>query len=881
MFRDSIRRRYSRFWGPDPERDVDDEIAFHLAMRVEEFQRAGMAPAEAEALARERFGSLGSVREECRELARRRHTRQERWLRLDFLVQDVRYALRSMAANPGFSAVVALTMALGIGANSAVFSVAYGVLLRPLPYPEAGALVRIWSRNSSRGLEFFSVSPADYEAWRGQRGVFSRMGAFERQREATLLRGDRPEAVQVSAVTPEIFSLLGVGALGGRVLLADDARPDAPPAAAIDHALWTTRLGSDSAVIGGTLHLDDLPYTVVGVMPPRFAVPGTPAQVWIPLSLPDAAAERGNRYLRVLGRLAPGVTLEGARGEMELIAGRVAREFPATNAGWSVNLLPVTDVVVGPEFRRTVLALVGAVAFVLLIACANSASLLLARASTRRREIALRAALGATRGRITTQLLTESTVLGLIAGAAGLGLAYAGLRVLRTVGAEMIPRLDEVRLDPPVLGFTVLVALGGGLLFGVLPALGSSRSNIGEVLKEAGRGQGRTVAGGRTLAALVVAEVSLSLILLVGAGLLLRSYARLQAVDTGFQAAGVVVVPLRLPESDYPDSVAVREFYRELLGQVRSLPGISDAGAVSSPPFGGPNSGNVFLPEGQVVAARAQMPDADYRLITPAYLRTLGIRLLRGRDLDQRDAPTAALVSETMARRHWPGEDPIGRRFRVSDTAGTLHTIVGVVADARYQSLESEIRPMMYFPAQADPPRAMSLVVRGTGDLAPALRRTIASLDSRLPPPTVSRMTDLVGEGLGTARFALVVFAVFAAAALILAAVGIYGLMSYLVRQRTHELGVRIALGASPGALVTWVIARALGLTLAGVALGLAGAWGLTRLIASLLYGVSATDPATFGAIAILLTAVSLAASAIPARRATRADPLLALRGEG
>jgi len=437
-----------------------------------------------------------------------------------------------------------------------------------------------------------------------------------------------------------------------------------------------------------------------------------------------------------------------------------------------------------------------------------------------------------------------------------------------------------------VLAFTALVALGSGVLFGLLPALGGSRSDIGEVLKQAGRGEGRAVVGQRILATLVVAEVALSLILLVSAGLLLRSFARLQSVDLGFVAAGLVAIPIRLPEESYADSARVGAFYEALLERVRRLPGVAGAAAVSSAPFAGPNSGNVFHPEGRPVPAADQVPDADYRVITPGYLRTLGIGLVRGRDfssLDRLGAPATALISTTMARHHWPGVDAVGRRLRVGDpVSGTLYTIVGVVADVRYQSLETpQVRPMMYFSALAGPELAMTLVVRGgAGALEPGLREVTASLDPLLPPPSVNRMDELVGAALATPRFALTLFGVFAGAALFLAAIGIYGVMSYLVRQRTHELGVRIALGAPPRALVASVVGRALGLTLMGVAIGLAGAWGLTRLISSLLFGVSATDPATFAGIALLLTTVVLVASLLPARRAALADPLLALRGE-
>ncbi|MDQ3996517.1 MAG: ABC transporter permease [Gemmatimonadota bacterium] len=886
MLRDSILRRYRRFFGADPRRDVDDELAFHVAMRVEEFMRAGMTRDEAQEAAMKRFGSLSSVREECHELGRRSAARQRRAIWLAALRQDVRFALRTIAANRGFATMVVLTLALGIGATTAVFSVAYGVLLRPLPYRDADSLVRLWSRRADRGLDFFSISPADYASWRERNRVFTAMAALERQRDATLRRGSEPQAVEVAAVTPDVFPLLGAAALRGRVLLPDDARPGAPPVAVIDHGLWTARFGADPSVVGSDVTIDGHRHTVVGVMPPRFWIPATTAVIWTPLSLANAMADRANRHLRVLARLAPGVPFERARSEMDAIAATLARDHPETNAAWSINMMSITEWIVGTQFRRAVLALLGVVGFVLLIACANSANLQLARGAARRREIAVRAALGATRARITTQLLTESVLLGAIAGVLGVALAHAGLELLRAVGTETVPRLDDVRLDGPVLAFTAAVALGSGVLFGLLPALRASRSDVGEVLKAGGRGAGQGLAGKGVRAALVVAEISLSLILLVGAGLLMRSFMRLQAVDLGFTSTNVAAVRLRLPEASYPDPDRTGAFYTALVERVRQIPGVAEAAGVSSAPFGGPNTGNVFAREDRPPAGRDQAPDADYRVITPGYLRALGIRLLRGRDvspLDRKGAPEVVLISEGMARRYWPGEDPLGRRIRVGDIVdGPPLTIVGVVGDVRYQSRESpDVRPMIYFSALARPPRSMTVLIRTTGSDAPvaAIRSAVASLDPSLPPATISSMEELMRPELATPRFAFVLFAIFAGAALVLAAVGVYGVMSYLVRQQTHEFGVRSALGASAGTLVRSVVGGAMRLTIAGVALGLVGALLLTRSISPLLFEVSATDPRTFVSIALLLTAIGVVASALPARRAARADPLVALRG--
>ncbi len=886
MPRDSIVRRYRRFFGADPQRDVDDELAFHIAMRVEELQRSGMSAAEAEAAAMARFGNFGTVRDECHELGRRRATRERRAGWFDALRQDVHYAVRTLSANRGFTSMVVLTLALGIGATTAVFSVAYGVLLRPLPYRDADALVRLWSRNAERDLPFFSVSPADYVTWRADNRVFLAMAAFERQRDATVIRGAEPQAVEVAAVTPDVFSLLGTGALRGRTLIADDARDAAPTVAVLSHDLWSARFGSDDALVGGNLVIDGQRYTVVGVMPPRFAIPGTSAEIWTPLSLAGASADHANRYLRVLARLRPGVTVETARRQMDLIAANIGREFPASNGAWSVNIMSISEWIVGTQFRRAVLALLGVVAFVLLIACANSANLQLARGATRQREIALRSALGATRRRITAQLLAESVLLGLVAGVLGVALARAGVNLLRAIGTETVPRLADVRLDAPVLAFTAAVALGTGILFGLLPALGATRVDVGEVLKAGGRGEGQATPGKWIRAALVVGQISLSLILLVGAGLLMRSFMRLQGVDLGFDAKNVVAVRIQLPDEPYPDAQRTSAFFSALVDRARQLPGVADAAAVSSAPFAGPNTGNVFAREDRPVPDRQQAPDADLRIVTPGYLRMLGIRLLRGRDfsaLDRHDAPGTVLISETMARRYWPGEDPIGRRIRVGDlVGGPMFTIVGVVGDARYiDRTATEVRPMIYFSSLAHRTRGMTVLIRGQRDgvvSAAAMRAVVAPLDPALPPPAVESFETLVGNALATQRFAFVLFAIFAVTALVLASVGVYGVMSYLVRRRTQEFGVRSALGASAGMLVRSVIGGALRLTAVGVVIGLVGAWLLTESIASLLFGVSATDPITFAAIALMLTAIGIVASALPARRAGRADPLVALR---
>jgi predicted permease len=881
-------RRYQRFWGADPARDVDDELAFHIEMRIDELVRSGWSEHEAREATMKRFGNLTEIRQECEELGRERLSAHRRADRLDALAQDLRFAFRTIARNPGFAAVIALTMAVGIGTNTAVFSVAYGVLLRPLPFQDADALVRLWSRSHSRGLEFFSVSPADYEVWGRTSGIFSGMAAFERQRDATLGGGGEREAVEAAAVTPSVFPLLGTQARIGRGLVEEDARPGAPPVMVMSHDMWSTRFGSDPSVVGRLVAMDGVQTVVVGIMPPRFSIPGTPARIWTPLSLAGVSDDHANRYLRVLARLRPGVSLERARARMDAVAATLAADHPATNANWSVNMMSVPTMMVGTQFHRAVILLTGVVLFVLLIACSNAANLQLARAATRGREIALRVALGASRRRVVRQLLTESSVLAVIAGLAGLALAYGGIALLHKLGASTVPRLEDIRLDGPVLAFTALLALGSGVLFGLVPALRASRTDIGDTLKDGGRGTSRGASGHGVRAALVIGAVSLSIVLLIGAGLLMRSFARLQTLDVGFEARGVSVVRLRVPENAYPDEEQSGRFYEMLLERARRIPGVRAAAMVSSAPFAGPNTGNVFARTDRPVESRELLPDTDYREITPAYLRVLGIRLLRGRDFtdqDRAEAPGVVLISETTARRYWPDADPLGARIRFGDAVrGKVFTVVGLVSDARYHSLDaSEARPMMYFSALARPRHAMTLVLSG-GDpaaLAPALRELVSSMDSRVPPPSVVPLPDLMREATSARRFALILFAAFAGVALLLAGIGVYGVMSYLVRQRMHELGIRVALGAPSRSLVAAVVGRALALTLAGVAIGVAGALGLTRFLSTLLYDVSAYDPVTYAGIAALMTVVAAMASAVPARRATRADPMMVLRGDG
>lgn len=877
-------RRYRRFWGADPRRDVDDELAFHLAMRAEEFRRAGMSDHEAEEATMQRFGDVKEIRSEVEDIAVKRHARRRRAWHMDAFRQDIRFALRTLRANPGYAVVVALTLALGLGANAAVFSVAYGVLLRPLPYRDADRIVRLWSKNERANLPTFSVSPDDYRDWRDQAHTLTAVAAFERRRDATLATRDEPQHVAITGVTPNIFAVLDATPVRGRTLGVADAQPGAPPVVVMSYGLWTSTYGADSSIVGRAISVDGVQYTVVGVMPRGWGLPNSDAAVFTPISLDGKPDQRGNRYLRVLGRLAPGATTTQALTELTGITERAYRAYPDKFAGWGVAVWTLSENVIGTSFQRATWLLVGVVAFVLLIACANAANLQLARAAAREREIAVRVALGASRGRIALQLLTESLTISAIAGVLGLALAYGGVALLRAFGTTMVPRLEDVKLDAPVLAYTALIALGSGVLFGLAPALRASRASVGEVLK-GGRGPGASSVGSGLRGTLVVAEIALSLVLLIGAGLLMRSFARIQAVDLGFDERNLVLSPIELPSSSYPTPEATSSYFADVLARTSATPGVESAALVSSAPFAGLSPGMVFLPAGDEVPPGAQAPNADYRHVSSGYFRTMGIHLLRGRDIQPTDrdgAPLVTVISAALAKRYFANVDPIGRQIRVADLErGPVLTIVGIVDDVRYQSLETETRPYMYFSWHASPQRTMAIVARSKSPGAAAsLRAAVAAIDRRLPAPTVVAMDDLVKQVMSTRRFALVLFGVFAATALVLAVIGLYGVLSYLVRQRAHELGIRIALGASSPRVIGLIVFGALRLTVVGVAVGLLGARWLTASLGSLLFGVSATDTLTFVALALLITAVSIAASVVPALRATRADPMLALRGE-
>jgi predicted permease len=736
----------------------------------------------------------------------------------------------------------------------------------------------VWSAHPQRGLPQFSVSAPDALDWAAQSRSLEAVAAFERAQPMAWTGGAEPTQILVSRVTAKTFGLLGVAPrLGQALSTGGDSH-----AIVIADAIWQRGFGGDPAVLGRTIALDGEAYTVTGVMPPGFAVPGSTAEAWTPLEL-RAGDDRGRRFLRVLARIRPGTTIEAARAELETAASRLQAQYPDTNGGWSVTVRTLHETIVGSDVRRALFILLAVVALVMLIACANVAHLVLVRAAAREREIAIRSALGAGRGRLAAPLLTESFVIAAAGGALGLLLARGTIDALRAAAPAALPRLDEIRLDGHALAFAGLATLAAATLFGVVPALPSSRASaMARALRE-----GRGIVGSgsaRLRSAIVAVEIALAVVVTTGSVLLVRSLVQLQAVDPGFEAAGVVAVPMAAGERAYPDRTAVGGFYATVLERVGALPGVERAALVSSAPFFGPNTANLVAPEGGSVD-RAHAPDVDVRAVKGRYFDTLRIPLRRGRDFDAHDgaAPGVAVVNETMARRLWPGQDPIGRRFRLGDlSAGPWITVVGLAGDALYGSLEAEApRPMVYLPQAATGDRALTLVVRASGPpggVAGTLRPAIWSVDPTVPLPIVRSFEDVVAAALAPRRFNASLFALFAALALALSALGVYGVMAHFVTLRRPEIGVRVALGASPRAVAAFVLRRGGAAAAVGLLAGIAGALALGPVLESLLYGVRPADPSTIAVVAVLFGLVTLAASWVPARRAIRLDPVQVLR---
>ena len=805
---------------------------------------------------------------------------------METLLQDLRYAVRMLVQKPAFTVVVVAALALGIGANTAIFSVVNSILLRPLPYRDPDRLVMVWMDNTRLNVDQDIHSYANYIDYRDQNQSFEQLATFVGISVNLTGEGD-PERVIGLMASRSLFEVARVDPVIGRTFSPDEEVPGQDRVVVLGYGLWQRRFGGDPSILGQEISLSDVKRTVIGVMPAGFMFPHRDAdEFWVPLA-PDAN-RRNSRYgfgYYVVGRLKRGVTLEQAKADMGSIAAHLAEQFPQLE-GYGVNLVPLHRQIVG-KVRPALLVLMGTVAFVLLIASANVANLLLARGASREREIAIRSALGAGRLRLIRQLLTESILISILGGAAGLLIANWGLKALVALSPEDIPRRDQIGIDLRVLGFTLLTSLLTGLVFGLAPALQASRIDLNESLKDGGRGATGAGPGRRLRSALVVFEVAVSFVLLVGAGLMIRSFIRLQNVDLGFNPDHLVAMNFQLSRAKYQGRQSA-EFFRQLIERVDSLPRVESAGGITAVFIEGlPNSSN-FTIEGRPPLPAAEQTEAPADFVTPSYFRTMGIPLLRGRELAEQDGPDSpgvVIINNTFARRFWPGEEPLGKRFKFGgpDSTAPWLTIVGIVGDMRRTGLDSEVRCEAFLPYTQRQVNFMELVVRAASDpraIVGAVREMVTAIDPNQPISHVRTMDQVLGGMMAQRRLNMVLFALFGGVALVLAAVGVYGVISYSVTQRTHEIGIRMALGAGRGDVLKMIVRNGMTLVLIGVAIGLIAAAALTRLMTTLLFGVSATDPATFAAISGILTGVALAACFVPALRALKVDPMVALRYE-
>ena len=808
------------------------------------------------------------------------------------ILGTVRFALRGFRRHPAFATVAVTTIALGIGANTAIFSVVRAVLLRDLPYAQPSELVRVWSTNPERGFDRGLMSPPDIDDYQRQNRTFEGLAAYSEAELAVIDRGGSAIKVTGTWAGENLFSVLGASALHGRALAPGDGAAGAPRVIVLSHEFWQTRFGGGSSAIGSSITVEESEYTVVGVMRPGFDFPGG-SSLWVNrhlLSYPGRYA----RWMDVVGRLRSDADLEAARADLETIASRLQAEYPEWNRAYGTTVVPLHEAVVG-DTRTPLLILLGATAFLLLIACVNVINLLLARMSDRGREIAVRAALGAGRGHLGRQLVTESLVLAFAGAVVGVGLASVGMGVLGVLGPPDLPRLDEIRLDGGVLAFTLVSTVLTGLLFGSAPLLWLARTDIHGELKEGSRNSTAGAARERLRSLLVVTEIALATMLVIGAGLLTRSFSRLIETDPGFDSTSLLTFQIELPSGGYGELSRVADYHATLVRGLESLPGVRSVAATATLPFDRdvPFLGE-FVINGRPEPVQGEEPKAHYRQVTPGYFGTLGIRLLRGRELgtsDDRSAPGAVVINETLARRYFPDEDPIGKRISGLPPHLALggflvgeFEIVGVVEDVRYFGLAEAPRPSLYLPVGQAPFRRMSYAVRATrepDDLIRAARGQVASLDPTVPVSRVDTMERILSRSVARERFSMLSLGLFAAVALALAAVGIYGVISYSISRRTAELGIRMAMGASSSDVLRLVMAQGTRLTAWGLGSGLLGAVVLSRVMASQLYGVSAIDPATFLAVAVVLGAVAALATYLPAHRAARIDPAVAIQGEG
>jgi putative ABC transport system permease protein len=862
------------------EKELNSEVCAHLDALTEENILRGMTPEEARYAARREFGGVEQIKEDYREA---------RGLpMLELFVQDLRYALRALRKNPGFAAIAVLTLALGIGANTAIFSIVNAVLLRPLPFPEANRIVAVYQTLERNGVHRNGASYLNFADWQKESHSFEHMGAYHGS-DVTLTGVGDPEIIPGAVVTSGLLSTLGARPVAGRLLIPEDDRPGAAAVVVLSERLWRRRFGAAADLVGKTVTLDKQVFTVAGILPGDFQFPfeNPPADLWIPVQqdtqLRNLIPRRGGHYLSAIARLRPGVTLGEAETELAGINGRLSKQYPAENGGWGIRIAPLQHELVG-DVQLGLLVLLSAVALVLLIACANVANLLLARATSRSRELAVRAALGAGRKRIVRQLLTESLLLGGMGGAAGAATAWWAVRGLSKLLPDDLPRIHAIQVDGWVLGFALLLSVLVSLVFGLAPAIHATSVNLVEGLKEGARGNPEG-SGKRLRAVLIVGEVALAVVLLTGAGLLVRSFLELQSVSPGFRVNGILTATVVLPQSQYTKPEEWARYSGQAIERIRTIPGVTGASVVMGLPMSGSRVNLAFAIDGKPQAPEDRV-SANYASVSRGYFQLFGIPLLRGRVFDERDTAASqkiAIVSEAFTRRYFPNEEAIGKHVSFGFPEQASREIVGVVGDVRQVSLDAAAEPEMYAPFEQSPVWAMNFAVRTAGDpaaLASAVRERIQEGDKDLPVVDVQPMTVYLRDSMAQPLFRTLLFGLFGVVALVLAAVGIYGVISYTVAQRTQEIGLRMALGAAPAQVLGLVVGQGMKLVLVGLAAGMAGAFGLTRLFSSLLFGITPGDPLTYFGTVLVLMLVSLLACYIPAKRAMSVDPLVALRYE-
>jgi putative ABC transport system permease protein len=861
------------------ESELDDEIRAHLELETSLNVQDGMSLQDARIHALRQFGNLSLAREDTRAV----------WGfgSVEILLQDLRFGARMLVRNPGFAVVAILTLALVIGATSAIFSTVNAALLKRLPYKDPERLVLLWGTDAA-GNRRGQISFTNLEDWRRQSASFEEMVAFSGNEKLILTGKEEPEQIAAIRVSEGYFALMQTQPLIGRAFLPEEQQEGREQVVILSYGLWQRRFGKDPAIVGQTFQLDSKPCLVVGIMPPEFrslpaALVRSPNEIYMPLAASYDDSQRSWTWLRAIARLKPGVSIEHAQAELDVIAHDMELDHPASNTGHGVRIVQLQEDLVR-NLKPILLTLQGATVLVVLIACLNLANLLLARLTARTKEIAVRAALGAARRRLLRQMMTESLLLSAAGGSCGLALAVWGVSILRTIGTKVLPELSGIQVDSGIVFFTVGLSILTGMLFGVAPALCVSAGNLGASLKEGGRGRGVAVRQNRFRTWMVVSEVALSVVLLSGAGLLIRSFINLRGISPGFDSRNAVVMNVSLPEAKYPRGLRQVAFYRDLLGRIDRLPGVVSAGAVSILPESGNFDHTPMKVEGRIYGPGEELVPDLYR-VTPGYFSAMSIPPLRGRCLseeDDQDHPPVAVINQTMAEALWPGEDPIGKR--IWSGAGNLtRSIVGVVADVYQYGLDSEKTMQLYVPYPENAGRNMTLVIRSGVDpasLIPAVRAQVFGIDKDEPVSGVRTMDEVMADSMAGRRFSMNLMTLFAGIALGLAAIGVYGVISYSVAQRKHEFGIRLALGARRSAVLWFVIRQGMVRAFGGLAVGLAGSIVSTRLMAGLLFGVNARDPGTLSVTAALLMIVALLACYVPARRATNTDPANALRCE-